>query len=152
MNIMLSLDNAFGIFNNLPPRVELSELDLQLPCDPICFETADYQEMVIYSRFPRPKMKVLDAFQKLFMTQSPTSARFDPVEKNALNCWDLLIVIHRKLHLILRVLKFVYLCYLRLIPGGASSLFICLATATFESFGSSTTNLAAFAIGHLGPS
>ncbi len=131
MNIVLSLDNAFGIFNNLPPRVELSELDLQLPCDPICFETADYQEMVIYSRFPRPKMKVLDAFQKLFMTQSPTSARFDPVEKNALNCWDLLIVIHRKFHSPLRVSILFYLYCLWLILGGVSSLLIRLATATF---------------------
>ena len=100
---MLSIDNAFGIFNNLPPRVELSELDLQLPCDPICFETANYQEMVIYSRFPRQKMKVLDAFQKLFMTQSPTSPRFDPVEKNALNSWDLLVVIHREFPFPLRM-------------------------------------------------
>lgn len=94
MNIMLALDSAFGIFNNIPPRVDLSELDLQLPCDPVYFETSNYEEMVIRSQFPRHKMKVLDAFQKLFMTQSPTSTRFDPVERHALNSWDLLILVH----------------------------------------------------------
>jgi len=94
MNIMLSLDSAFGIFNNIPPRIDLCELDLQLPCDPLYFETSSYQEMVVRSLFPRQKTKILDAFQRLFMTPSGTSGRFDPVEKNSLNSWDLLLLVH----------------------------------------------------------
>ena len=95
MNAMLLLDSAFGIFDNIPPRIDLCELDLQLPCDMIYFETASYQEMAIHSRFPSQKMKVLDAYQKLFKAPSGASECSEPAEKRSFNCWDLLILIHR---------------------------------------------------------
>jgi hypothetical protein len=95
MNVMLLLDSAFGIFDNIPPRIDLCELDLQLPCDPVYFKTASYQEMVVKSVFPHQKMKVLDAYQKLFAAPSSASGCSDSVEKGLLNSWDLLVMIHR---------------------------------------------------------
>jgi hypothetical protein len=95
MNVMLLLDSAFGVFDNIQPRIDLCELELQLPCDPIYFKTANYQEMAINSRFPHQKMKVLDAYQKLFTAQSDSSGSIASAEKTSLNSWDLLILIHR---------------------------------------------------------
>jgi hypothetical protein len=92
---MLLLDSAFGIFDNIQPRIDLCELDLQLPCDPIYFKTASYHEMAINSLFPHQKMKVLDAYQKLFTGPSGASRSSDLAEKSSLNSWDLLIMIHR---------------------------------------------------------
>jgi hypothetical protein len=92
---MLLLDSAFGIFDNIQPRIDLCELDLQLPCDPIYFMTPNYQEMAINSLFPKQRMKVLDAYQKLFIAPGTASGRSDLAEKNSLNSWDLLILIHR---------------------------------------------------------
>jgi hypothetical protein len=95
MNVMLLLDSAFGIFDNIQPRIDLCELELQLPCDPIYFKTANYQEMAINSLFPHQKMKVLDAYQMLFRTQRDPSECLAPAEMISLNSWDLLILIHR---------------------------------------------------------
>ena len=92
---MLLLDSAFGIFDNIQPRIDLCELDLQLPCDPIHFKTANYQEMAMNSLFPHQKTKVLDAYQKLFTEPSSALGCSDPAQKSFLNSWDLLIMIHR---------------------------------------------------------
>lgn len=95
MNVMLLLDSAFGIFDNIPPRVDICELDLQLPCDPIYFNFANYHEMAINSLFPHQKMKVLDAYQRLFMTSGSASGFSEPASQSPLNCWDLLVMVHR---------------------------------------------------------
>jgi hypothetical protein len=91
---MLLLDSAFGIFDNIQPRIDLCELDLQLPCDLIYFKTVNYQEMAINSHFPYQKMKVLDAYQKLFIAPRSATGCSDTA-KIPLNCWDMLIMIHR---------------------------------------------------------
>jgi hypothetical protein len=117
MNVMLLLDSAFGIFDNIPPRIDLCELDLQLPCDPIYYKTASYQEMVVKSVFPHQKMKVLDAYQKLFVAPTSASGCSDPVEKGLLNSWDLLVMIHR-----------MYSC---LFPTTAHNAWLLLLTATW---------------------
>jgi hypothetical protein len=96
MNVLLLLDSAFGIFDNIQPRIDLCELDLQLPCDSIYFETANYQEMAITLLFPSQKMKLLDAYQKLFIEPNGNSGCSDTSEKSSLNCWDLLVLIHRR--------------------------------------------------------
>jgi hypothetical protein len=96
MNVLLLLDSAFGIFDNIQPRIDLCELDLQLPCDSIYFETVNYQEMAITLLFPPRKMKLLDAYQKLFIEPNGDSGCSDTFEKSALNSWDLLVLIHRK--------------------------------------------------------
>ena len=95
MNVMLLIDAAFGIFDNIRPRIDLCELDLQLPCDRIYFDTANYQDMAINSLFPPQKTKVLNAYQKLFIPPIETFSNSDLTEKDALNCWDLLVIVHR---------------------------------------------------------
>jgi hypothetical protein len=96
MNVLLLLDSAFGIFDNIQPRIDLCELDLQLPCNSIYFETANYREMAIMSLFPPRKVKLLDAYQKLFMEPTGDSGFSDTPEKISLNSWDLLVLIHRR--------------------------------------------------------
>jgi hypothetical protein len=96
MNVLLLLDSAFGIFDNVQPRIDLCELDLQLPCDSAYFEIANYQEMAITLLFPPRKMKLLDAYQKLFIEPTGDSGCSDTTEKSPLNSWDLLVLIHRR--------------------------------------------------------
>lgn len=96
MNVLLLLDSAFGIFDNVQPRIDLCELDLQLPCDSTYFEIANYQEMAITLLFPPRKMKLLDAYQKLFIEPTGDSGCSDTTEKSPLNSWDLLVLIHRR--------------------------------------------------------
>ena len=91
MNIMMALDAAMAIFNNLPPRVSFSELDLQLPCDPVYFELSSYAEVLARSLFPKPKMKLVEAFQKLFVEPSALNTVY---EKDLFNCWDMLLLAH----------------------------------------------------------
>ena len=90
---MLALDNAFGIFNNLPSRFSWSELDFDLPCQPEAFEAINYEDMLNRMIFPRKRPKVTDAF-RLFFSPSSQSTRFDPVEKGSLNMLDLQIIVH----------------------------------------------------------
>lgn len=91
---MSTLDNAFGIFNNLPPRFTWSEVDWELPCESKYFEAANYEDMRDRSCFPERKIKVTEAFQLFFLRSSPQSERFDPVKKGSLNMWDLQILVH----------------------------------------------------------
>lgn len=91
MNVMLALDSAMGIFNNVPPRVNYCELDLQLSCHIETFELTSYAEMVQRSAFPRGRMKLIDAFQKLFVQSSEVKAAY---QHEVLCCWDMLLLIH----------------------------------------------------------
>ena len=88
---MLAFDTAMAIFNNVPPRISFSELDVQLPCDSPYFELASYSDMLGQATFPKPRIKLVDAFQKLF---APPSELVSVVEKDCLNCWDMLYLIH----------------------------------------------------------
>jgi hypothetical protein len=94
MTIMMTLDNAFGIFNNLPPRFALNELGLELPCEPEAFEATDYEGMRSRSIFPHKKLKITEVFQLFFLHSNPQSPRFDPVPKGSLNMLDLQIIVH----------------------------------------------------------
>ena len=91
MNIMLALDSAMGIFNNVPPRVNYCELDLQMPCHPEYFELSSHAEMLQRSSFPRSRMKLIDAFQKLFLPPNELKAAY---QNELLCCWDMLYLIH----------------------------------------------------------
>ena len=88
---MFAFDTAMAIFNNVPPRLSFSELDAQLPCDPMYFELSSYSEMLSRATFPKPRIKLVDAFQKLF---APPLELPSMVEKDCLNCWDMLLLIH----------------------------------------------------------
>ncbi|KAH8819775.1 hypothetical protein F5884DRAFT_849078 [Xylogone sp. PMI_703] len=67
MNIMMMLDNAFVIFNNMPNRIEWAEIDLQFPCESVYFEISDYDELLRLQLFPQTKPRVREAFQQLFL-------------------------------------------------------------------------------------
>lgn len=91
MNIILALDSAMGIFNNVSPRVNYVELDLQMPCHPEYFELSGYAEMLARSSFPRARMKLIDAFQRLFVPSHDAKAAYP---NESLCCWDMLYLIH----------------------------------------------------------
>ncbi len=91
MNILLALDSAMGIFNNVPPRIHYVELDLQMPCHPEFFELSSYAEMLTRSSFPRTRMKLIDAFQRLFSSPRDLKSAF---HNETLCCWDMLYLIH----------------------------------------------------------
>lgn len=91
MNIMLALDSAMGIFHNCPPRINYCELDLQMPCLPEYFELSCYSEMLQRSMFPRTRMKLIDAFQRLFAPPEELKFAF---QNEMLCCWDMLYLIH----------------------------------------------------------
>lgn len=88
---MIAFDAAMAIFNNVPPRITFAELDVQLPCEQQFWEIGSYMELASQTSMPRPRMRLLDAFQLLFV---PTE-EFQPLaEKTDWNCWDLLYLIH----------------------------------------------------------
>ncbi|KAK4946523.1 hypothetical protein LTR10_014375 [Elasticomyces elasticus] len=91
MNIMLALDSAMGFFYNVAPRINYSELDLQLPCHPEYFELSSYTEMVTKSVFPRTRIKIIEGFQKLFSSPQNLQAAF---QKETLCYWDMLFLVH----------------------------------------------------------
>ncbi|KIW74950.1 hypothetical protein Z517_11721 [Fonsecaea pedrosoi CBS 271.37] len=91
MNVILALDSAMGIFNNVPPRINYCEVDLQLPCHPEYFELSGYAEMLQQGSFPRPRMKLIEAFQKLFVHPSELKAAY---QNENLCCWDMLYLSH----------------------------------------------------------
>lgn len=108
---MMSLDNAFVIFNNMPNRIELAEIDLQFPCEAIYFEVADYDELVSRQLYPQIKPKVREAFQQLFTTpEGSKNATGDAnatsngqlgitiggLTKGSLNALDVHILVHCK--------------------------------------------------------
>lgn len=90
---MLALDAAMGIFNNVPSRVNPSELDIQLPSHPEAFDLTSHAEMVQRSAFPRARMKLIDAFQKLFVHPSELKSAY---QHEVLCCWDMQYLIHGK--------------------------------------------------------
>jgi hypothetical protein len=93
MNILLALDSGMSIFNNVPHRINYCELDLPLPCHPEYFELSSYADMLRQSSFPRIRMKVIDAFQRLFLPPEEVKAAF---QNEVLCCWDMLYLIHGK--------------------------------------------------------
>jgi hypothetical protein len=93
MNVLLALDTAMGIFNNVPPRINYCELDLQLPCSSEVFQLTGYTEMNQRSGLPPRRMMLIEAFQKLFVHPSELKEAY---QHEVLCCWDLLYLIHGK--------------------------------------------------------
>ncbi|KAL2067215.1 hypothetical protein VTL71DRAFT_1639 [Oculimacula yallundae] len=64
--IVVMLDHAFGIFNNVPPRFQWAEIDLPFASDDRFFQISNFDEMVAKTAVPRLGMKIKDAFLILF--------------------------------------------------------------------------------------
>jgi len=94
MNVLLALDAGMGMFNNVPPRINYCEVDLQLPSEQQYFELSSYTEMLQKSLFPPLRMKLIDAFQRFFVPQSEIKLAF---QAESLCCWDMLYLIHGSL-------------------------------------------------------
>ncbi|KIV96685.1 hypothetical protein PV10_00518 [Exophiala mesophila] len=91
MNIILSLDAAMGVFNNVPTRANYSELDLELPCHQQYFEFATYLDMTRAGLYPTPRLKLTEAFQRLFLASDQARTAF---ENENLCFWDMMYLIH----------------------------------------------------------
>jgi hypothetical protein len=100
MNVLLALDAATGIFNNCSPRVNYCELDLQLPLQTDYFEMSFYNEAMQRQSLPRSRMKLIDAFQRLFVQPSELQKAY---ESEILCCWDMLYLVHGELALHFRL-------------------------------------------------
>jgi len=94
LNIMTMLDNAFVIFSNLPTRFDWTELDVQFPSEPQYFALSSYEEAYAHSRLPQRKMKVRDAFEKLFVCSETEPECLTSLKGGNLNMLDMQILIH----------------------------------------------------------
>jgi hypothetical protein len=107
---MLALDAAMGIFNNVPSRINYCELDLQLSCHSGAFELASHMEMVQRSAYPRPRVKLVEAFRKLFVHPTELKAAY---RHETLGSWDMLVLVHgtlSKLECTMKILTVVQSC------------------------------------------
>ncbi|RDW71876.1 hypothetical protein BP5796_07910 [Coleophoma crateriformis] len=92
--IAMMLDNAFGIFNNITPRLQWSEIDLPFPSEDRYFNFASYDEMLADGRFPTPKPKIKDAFVMLFSTGENWEEDLRPLRSGILNAMDMQMLMH----------------------------------------------------------
>ncbi len=90
------LDSAFGIFNNLPPRFQWSEIDLPFPSDDEYFKIPNYEAMVAKHLFPQPKMKLKDAFMVLFSNPESGKDNLEALRAGHLTALDMQMLIHCK--------------------------------------------------------
>ena len=91
MNVMIAFDAAMAIFNNVPPRLTFAEIDLMLPCEQHFWEMSSYAELMSQQLFPRPRPKLMDMFQLLFLS---TTEFYPEADKISWNCWDMLYLVH----------------------------------------------------------
>jgi hypothetical protein len=94
--MLLMLDRGLSVFSNIPTKFELSELDLQFPCRREVFETASFNPMGNTLLYPPLRMKVMEAFQDLFIEVNAGSRRHPLMEKETWCAFDLQILIHSK--------------------------------------------------------
>jgi hypothetical protein len=92
------LDNAFGIFNNVPPRFQWSELDIAFPSGDDFFTTTTFAEMISKSLPPRPKMKIKDAFLLLFSGPETAEDDINTLRLNGITALDMQMLMHCTSH------------------------------------------------------
>lgn len=92
--IAMMLDNAFGIFNNITPRLQWSEIDLPFPSEDRYFEFASYEELLADSRFPYPKPKIKDAFMMLISAGDNWKDELRCLRLGTLNAMDMQMLMH----------------------------------------------------------
>ncbi|PQE08746.1 C2H2 finger domain (Zms1) protein [Rutstroemia sp. NJR-2017a BVV2] len=92
--LMMMLDNAFAIFNNLAPRLQWAEIDLPFPSDDLYFKVAKYEDLRNHSGFPIPKMKIKDAFLLLFSPVDSAERDLAPLRGGNLTALDMQMLMH----------------------------------------------------------
>ncbi|KAF7878834.1 hypothetical protein EAF04_000037 [Stromatinia cepivora] len=93
-SIMMMLDNAFAIFNNLTPRLQWAEIDLPFPSNEQYFKAAKYEDLGIHSGFPLPKIKMKDAFLLLYSPMETAEENLMPLCNCNLTAQDMQMLIH----------------------------------------------------------
>jgi hypothetical protein len=92
--IATMLDNAFGIFNNVSPRLQWAEIDLTFPSSDDYFKLSSYEEMVAKSLYPQQKMKIKDAFLVLFSPPERAEEELKILRTGNLTALDMQMLIH----------------------------------------------------------
>jgi hypothetical protein len=90
----LMLDNVFGIFNNVPPRINWAELDLLFPSDDRYFSIANFDELTATRLFPVTKMKIEEAFLILFLPAEASKEKLKVLRDGNLTAQDMQLLIH----------------------------------------------------------
>ena len=90
----LMLDNVFGIFNNVPPRINWAELELPFPSDDRYFQIANYEELTATRLFPPRKMKIEEAFLILFLPPEAAKEKLKVLRDGSLTALDMQLLIH----------------------------------------------------------
>lgn len=90
----LMLDNVFGIFNNVPPRISWAGLDMPFPSDDRYFRTASYDELATTRLFPSRKMKIEEAFLILFLPSEASKEKLKVLRDGGLTALDMQLLIH----------------------------------------------------------
>ncbi|KAJ8069677.1 hypothetical protein OCU04_000105 [Sclerotinia nivalis] len=93
-SIMMMLDNAFAIFNNLTPRLQWAEIDLPFPSNDQYFKAAKYDDLGNHSGFPIPKIKIKDAFFLLYSRMETAEEDPLPLCNCNLTAQDMQMLIH----------------------------------------------------------
>ena len=88
------LDNAFGIFNNIAPRLQWAEIDLPFPSSDAYYRLASYEEMRAQNLYPQQKMKIKDAFMVLFAPPESAEEDLQVLRKGELTPLDMQMLIH----------------------------------------------------------
>lgn len=88
------LDNAFGIFNNVVPRIQWAEIDLPFPSDDGYFKVSSYDQFITAVAFPIRKMKIKEAFLVLFSPPEVNNNNLAPLRDGNLTAHDMQMLIH----------------------------------------------------------
>ncbi|ESZ95330.1 hypothetical protein SBOR_4264 [Sclerotinia borealis F-4128] len=93
-SVMMMLDNAFAIFNNLTPRLQWAEIDLAFPGNDEYFKAATYDDLGNHSGFPIPTIKIKDAFLLLFSPMETADKDLMPLCNRNITALDMQMLIH----------------------------------------------------------
>ena len=106
----LMLDNVFGIFNNVPPRINWAELELPFPSADRYFQIANYEEATATRLFPAQKMKIEEAFLILFLPPEASKEKLKVLRDGSLTALDMQLLIHcmscASLNMLIRMLTY----------------------------------------------
>ncbi|KAK6613845.1 hypothetical protein H4I96_00166 [Botrytis cinerea] len=92
--VMMMLDNAFAIFNNLTPRLQWAEIDLPFPSNEGYFKATKFEDLKDHAGFPIPKIKIKDAFLLLFSPMESAKEDLMPLCNRNLTALDMQMLIH----------------------------------------------------------
>lgn len=88
------LDNSFGIFHNVSPRFQWSELDVTFQSDDRFFGLANYDAMLASKMTPVGRMKIKNAFLLLFSERVSEQRNLDILRSARLRALDMQMLIH----------------------------------------------------------